>query len=119
MNHAAENAACRASSVGVLPGMAFFIYLGSLAQNIASLASSSTAPKLDSTATVATGILSGVMITAVALVTGTYAKRAINMKLDRKPGAEGLELLPQEARLEMQQPPSLQRHTAQYAREPV
>lgn len=99
--------------MGVLPGMAVFIYLGSLAQNIASLASSSTAPKLDSTATVATGILSGVMITVVALVTGTYAKRAIKMKLEREPTAEGVELLEER---QGQPLASLQRHAGHSAR---
>lgn len=102
---------CRASSVGVLPGMAVFIYLGSLAQNIASLASSSTAPKLDSTATVATGVLSGVMITVVALVTGTYAKRAIKLKLEREPTAEAIELLEKRGDV-----PPLQRHAGHSVR---
>lgn len=90
--------------------MAVFIYLGSLAQNIASLASSSTAPRLDSTATVATGILSGVMITVVALVTGTYAKRAIKTKLEREAGEEDIELLESGALAQSQPLPSLQRH---------
>jgi hypothetical protein len=57
-----------ASSVGVLPGMAFFIYLGSLAHNLLDIGS--TQPALNSPAAVATIALSGVMITLVAALTG-------------------------------------------------
>ena len=108
---------CRASSVGVLPGMAFFIYLGSLAQNLASLASSDSAPQLDSRTTVATAVLSGVMITVVALVTGAYAKRAINLKLgDRGTAPEDRALLPGGQRSEQQVTPAVQRHGALVSR---
>ena len=60
-----------ASSVGVLPGMAFFIYLGSLAHNLLDIGS--TQPALNSPAAVATIALSGVMITLVAALTGAAA----------------------------------------------
>jgi hypothetical protein len=57
-----------ASSVGVLPGMAFFIYLGSLAHNLLDIGSKQ--PALNSPAAVATIALSGIMITLVAALTG-------------------------------------------------
>lgn len=57
-----------ASSVGVLPGMAFFIYLGSLAHNLLDISSSQLG--LNSTAAVVTIVLSGIMITLVAALTG-------------------------------------------------
>jgi uncharacterized membrane protein YdjX (TVP38/TMEM64 family) len=57
-----------ASSVGVLPGMAFFIYLGSLAHNLLDIGSKQ--PALNSPAAIATIALSGVMITLVAALTG-------------------------------------------------
>ena len=60
-----------ASSVGVLPGMAFFIYLGSLAHNLLDIGS--TQPALNSPAAVMTIALSGVMITFVAALTGAAA----------------------------------------------
>jgi len=60
---------------------AFFIYLGSLAQNLVDLASSKTAPRMDLTTTLITAAVSGLMITAVAFLTGSYAKRAIEQKL--------------------------------------
>ena len=60
-----------ASSVGVLPGMAFFIYLGSLAHNLLDIGS--TQPALNSPAAVMTIALSGVMITLVAALTGGAA----------------------------------------------
>ena len=61
---------------------AFFIYLGSLAQNLVDLSSSKTAPRMDLMTTVVTAVVSGLMITAVAFLTGSYAKRAIEQKLD-------------------------------------
>ena len=60
---------------------AFFIYLGSLAQNLVDLASSKTAPRMDTVTTIVTAAVSGLMITAVAFLTGSYAKRAIEQKL--------------------------------------
>ena len=60
---------------------AFFIYLGSLAQNLVDLASSKTAPRMDLMTTIITAVVSGLMITAVAFLTGSYAKRAIEQKL--------------------------------------
>ena len=60
---------------------AFFIYLGSLAQNLVDLSSSKTAPRMDLMTTVITAVVSGLMITAVAFLTGSYAKRAIEQKL--------------------------------------
>ena len=69
---------------------AFFIYLGSLAQNLVDLASSKTAPRMDSMTTIITAIVSGLMITAVAFLTGSYAKRAIEQKLATSSSRQGV-----------------------------
>lgn len=70
-----------ASSVGVLPGMAFFIYLGSLAHNLLDIGSKQ--PALNSTAAVVTIVLSGVMITLVAALTGAQLLAVIHQLLRR------------------------------------
>jgi len=72
---------CPHNTPAVLSRQAFFIYLGSLAQNLVDLASSKTAPRMDLTTTLITAAVSGLMITAVAFLTGSYAKRAIEQKL--------------------------------------
>eukprot|EP00208_Stichococcus_sp_RCC1054_P007620 CAMPEP_0206139724 /NCGR_PEP_ID=MMETSP1473-20131121/7032_1 /ASSEMBLY_ACC=CAM_ASM_001109 /TAXON_ID=1461547 /ORGANISM="Stichococcus sp, Strain RCC1054" /LENGTH=298 /DNA_ID=CAMNT_0053533613 /DNA_START=370 /DNA_END=1266 /DNA_ORIENTATION=- len=80
------------SSVGVLPGMAFFIYLGSLAHNLMDLRSNQ--PRLNSTTAIVGIAVSGVMITLLSALTGMYAKRAVALRLQQqeKNGGGDIEL---------------------------
>lgn len=71
-----------ASSVGVLPGMAFFIYLGSLAHNLMDLRANQ--PQITSATAIVGIVVSGVMITLLAVLTGVYAKRAVAIRLQQQ-----------------------------------
>lgn len=72
------------SAFGILPGTCLYVYFGSLAKNIQEISDGDT---VDSKTTIITGVVSGVMIILVVVLTTIYAKRAIRNRIDTEDAA--------------------------------
>ncbi|CAD7702928.1 unnamed protein product [Ostreobium quekettii] len=76
-----------ASSIGILPGTALYVVIGSLAEDLSKITSGEGA--IDTNVLIVTVVLTIVMVVVVVFLTTFYAKRAINKKLEAQKLGDG------------------------------